>query len=68
MRSVGRAYSSQDKSQGGRLMAKEYISVPYERYEELLIIEARFTTVKKIAEMPTKEEQEDDIRGTKEGE
>lgn len=41
-------------------MGKEYISVPYERYEELLIIEARFTTIKKIADMPTKEEKDDE--------
>lgn len=41
-------------------MGKEYISVPYERYEELLIIEARFTTIKKIADMPIKEEKDDE--------
>ena len=36
-------------------MGKEYISVPYERYEELLLIESRYTTIKNITNMPIKE-------------
>ena len=39
-------------------MGREFISVPFERYEELLLIEARFTTIKKIADMPIKEEED----------
>ena len=49
-------------------MAKEYITIPYERFEKLVIIEGRFESIKGIINMPIKEEQKDDIRGTKEGE
>lgn len=41
-------------------MSKESILVPFERYEELLIIEARFLTMKKIADMPIKEEKDNE--------
>ena len=42
-------------------MSKEYIPVPFERYEELLIIEARFTSIKTLADMPIKEEEDDEF-------
>lgn len=39
-------------------MGKEFISVPFERYEELLIIEGRFKSIKGIINMPIKEEED----------
>lgn len=43
-------------------MGREYIPVPYERYEELLLIESRYTTIKNITNMPIKEEGAEEIK------